>query len=326
MKYDLDEADARTRLMQMISGYWVTQIVRAAAQLRYADLLATQALTANERRHLQACASVGLVSHHAGHFASTPLLDLLRADHPRSLAGFARSQAAAGHWLPWGRFDEALRTGEPQAQSALGASIFDYMAEAPGEAEAFGQAMKELSAPLLAELPTLLDRDGCARAVDVGGAGGSVLPALVGSHGDMTGVLYDRSVEGGRRLLGQLPATTARRIELVAGDFFREVPSGDLMILKQVLHNWDDERCLDILSNCRRAISARGRIAVIELVLGAPGPHDFASLMDMNMLVMVGGRERTLEEFTALLERAGFGDVRLARTSTPMSIIQAEPI
>lgn len=329
------EAPAARRMMQMINGYWITQITHGAAQAGYADHLHHGPLTAEELaraaglnpdavgRHLRACAALGLVSFDGERFAATPLLDVLRRDHPQSLRGLAISQASPGHWLPWGRLTEALRSGEPQAEPALGSGIFDYMAQAPEELGAFRQAMKGMTASLAAEVARLLDTSGMTRIVDVGGAGGSLLPALLAANESLKGVLFDRSVTSADQAVTMMPADIAGRIEVVAGDFFKEVPGGDMLLLKHVLHDWDDSACAAILAICRRAMTPGARIAIVEFVLGEMGEPGMAPLMDMNMMVMVGGRERSCEDFTRLLEEAGFGDVRMARTSTQMAVIEA---
>ena len=332
-----DEAATQRRMMQMINGYWITQIVHGAAEARYADTLRNGALTADElaraagldpvaaKRHLGACASLGLVTVDGERYAATPLLDLLRHDHPQSLRGLAISQALPGHWLPWGRFTDALRTGESQAASALGCGIFDYMAQAPEEAEAFRQAMRGLTASTADDVARILDTSTLTDVVDVGGAGGSLLPALLAANEGLKGILFDRSTVNADRALVAMPDDISSRIKIVTGNFFEEVPAGDLLLLKHVMHNWTDDACATILANCRKAVSSKGRIAIIELVLGEGAECDFAPLMDMNMMVMVAGRERSFEQFAELLGRSGFTKTRMTRTSSRMAVIEAEP-
>ncbi|NNM71623.1 hypothetical protein HJG44_04315 [Enterovirga sp. DB1703] len=171
-------------MTQMITGFWVTQIVRGAAMFGYADHLrhgpaSAEAIAEAEGldaaatfRHLRACVTLGLVAHDGCAFRTTPLLETLRRDDPRSLRALALSQAAPGHWLSWGRFTDALRTGERQTVPALGAEIFDYFAQHPTEAGDFTEAMSSLSAAVAGEVARVLDVVGIERVVDVGGAAG----------------------------------------------------------------------------------------------------------------------------------------------------------
>ncbi|MFJ5486208.1 methyltransferase [Hansschlegelia beijingensis] len=332
-----DVSEPATRMLQMITGYWVTQIVHGAAVAEYAEHLQTRPATAEELatvagmdpsavfRHLRACASLGLVGFDGERFATTPLLDTLRRDHPQSMRGFALSQPAAGHWLPWGRFAEALRSGRPQTAPALGASIFEYYGRTPTEADAFTESMEGLTALVAGEAARVLDTTGVDRIVDIGGASGALLAPLLEANPFLKATLFDlQSVIDGHAF-SNVPDQIRGRIDKVAGDFFISVPSADLYLLKWILHDWNDEECIAILRNCRNAIAPGGRVAILELVLGEVGEASLAPLMDLNMLVMLTGRERSLAEYRDLLVKAGFGDVAITQTQSPMAIITARP-
>ncbi len=192
-----------TRMLQMITGYWVTQIVHGAAVAEYAEHLQKGPATAAELatlarmdppavfRHLRACASLGLVGFDGERFATTPLLDTLRRDHPQSMRGFALSQPAAGHWLPWGRFAEALRSGRPQTVPALGSGIFEYFGRMPSEATSFTEAMEGLTALVASEAARVLDTAGVDRVVDIGGASGALLAPLLEANPSLKATLFD---------------------------------------------------------------------------------------------------------------------------------------
>ncbi len=124
-------------------------------------------------------------------------------------------------------------------------------------------------------------------------------------------------------LASAVAAGLADRVDAIGGDFFQSVPEGDLLLLKYVLHDWDDAECVTILRNCRRALRPGGRVAVVELLLGDIGSTGLAPLMDLNMMVLVSGRERTLDEYRALFAQAGLGNVRVIGTGTPMVILEA---
>jgi len=328
--------DPTMHMFQMITGFWVTQIVHGAAVADYAEHLRGGPLPADELaarssmnpsavfRHLRACASLGLVTHDGDAFASTPLLDTLRRDHPQSLRGFALSQPAPGHWRPWGQFVDALRSGERQTVTTLGAEIFDYFTRTPSEADAFTEAMEGLTTTVAQEVARILDFERVERVVDVGGASGALLVPLLEANPGLEATLFDlpNIIEG--EAFAGIPEPIRQRLDKVGGDFFRGVPAADFYLLKWILHDWDDERCLTILRNCRKAIAPGGRIAIVEFVMGSPGESSVAALMDLNMLVMLTGRERSFAEYGKLLAEAGFGDVAITATVTPMSVITAK--
>jgi hypothetical protein len=323
------------RMMSMITGYWVTQVVRAAAAFNLADHVAEGLSTAPEiakvestdpdatRRLLRACASLGLFTSQDGvHFAGTSLLETLRKDSPNSLHGFAVSQAAPGHWQPWGQFPQAVRENSPQTHAVYGSSIFEYFAEHLDEAEAFTSSMTNLGRLGGIEVARVLDTEGVRLAVDVGGASGDLVHSVMLANPKLKGAVLDRphvvpdAVEAARsKGLGD-------RFTVVAGDFFEEVPPADLYLLKYIMHDWNDEQCVRILSNCRESLAEGGRVAVIEHLIGKTGEPGIAPLMDMNMLVMLPGRERDVDEFDALFAAAGLRRTKVAPVGA-QSIIEA---
>ena len=331
----LGNTDPAARMFQMITGYWVTQIVHGAAIADYAEHLREGPLSADVLaarsgmnpsavfRHLRACASLGLVTCGGETFASTPLLETLRRDHPGSMRGVALSQPAPGHWLPWGRFADALRSGERQTRATLGSEIFDYYQQVPAEADAFTEAMDGMTDAVAREAAHILPTSGIERVVDVGGASGALLVPFLESNPGLKATLFDlpNVIEG--EAFTNIPASVRHRLEKVGGDFFDAVPPADLYLLKWILHDWNDEQSLTILRNCRKAIVPGGRIALLEMVVGSTGETDLVPLMDLNMMVMLTGRERSFEEFRHLLTEAGFGEVAITSTGTPMSVITA---
>jgi hypothetical protein len=322
-------------MIQMITGYWVTQIIHGAASFSLADHLEREPMTAHDFanaegldrdasvRFLRACVAPGLVKSDGTRFFTTELLDTLRQENPQSLRGFALSQPAPGHWLPWGRFVDALRTGERQTIATLGTEIFDYYGTAPAEAAAFTEAMSGMTAAMAAEVGRLLDTTRFTRAVDIGGAAGALLFSIMRANPLLEGVVLDLPNVVPSATLAAQHAKLGERVDVIAGDFFDSVPEGDLYLLKYILHDWDDESCVRILGKCRRAARPNAQIAVIEQLLDA---NAFTPLMDLNMMVMLTGRERTLDEYGALLADAGFGKVTVTRTNTLMVILTATPV
>lgn len=346
------QAQDAERMLQMITGYWITQIIHAAAVHSFADHLAKGPATAGEIaraagthaeatfRLLRACTSIGLVTCDGGtggegtggegtggggeRFAATPLLDTLRRDRPGSLRGMAIAQASPGHWLAWGRFPQAVRTGERQAVPALGAELFDYYAANPAEAGAFTDAMSGLTAMVAAEAARVIDTAGIGIAADIGGAAGALLHALLRANPGLAGIVLDRPNVVPDAVAAAERAGLGRRVRAVGGDFFEAVPAADLYLVKFILHDWDDDACSRILRSIARAIRPGGRVVVIEMLLGAVGdPDPRGPLMDLNMMVLAPGRERTLAEFQHLFAASGLGFTRVIPANGPMAFIEA---
>jgi hypothetical protein len=328
--------DDTDRMMQMITGYWVSQVVHATATFALADHLAKGPATAEdiadaERtdpsamfRLLRACASLGMVTYDdQSRFVAAPLLHTLRKDNPKNLRGLALAWPAPGHWLPWGRFVDAVKTGQSQAVPALGTGLFEYFEAHTAEAAAFTDGMTSLTSTVAEETAQVIDTRGVRIVADIGGAEGAMLHALLRVHPDLQGIVFDRphvvakaSVAAGKLGLGE-------RVTPVGGDFFESVPEADLYLLKHVLHDWDDAACIRILKNCRRALRPGGRVVVIELLLREIGQPGLVPLFDMGMMVMLSGRERSPVEYEQLIESAGLHATNVVETKTSMVILEA---
>lgn len=319
----------RNQVIQMIDGYWVSQICGTVARLGLADHLADGPATISELaaatsanpdglgRLLRAGTTVGLFAETGtGRFRLTPLGAQLRHDEAAgSLRDRAIALTAPAHWLPWGRLSDAIISGGSQANAALGMDMWAYYARHPEEGAHFARTMSDISAKASRAVLRYWDVARFRRIVDVGGSRGVLLTGLLDAEPQATGVLFDRPevVEGARTSLAA--SGHADRVDMVGGDFFDQVPpGGDLYVLKSVLHDWDDERALQILGNIHRAAQPGSTVAVIESLLPSrPGPSNM-HLQNLLMLVELKGRERTIEEYASLLGRAGF---RLQRASPP---------
>lgn len=329
-------APGTARMMSMITGYWVTQILRTVAELRVADHLAERPLTATELaerarsepgatfRLLRACAALDLVKpDDESRFTSTPLLATLRTGVPNSLRDIALVHGSPGHWLPWGHFPQAVRTGVPQTEATLGTDIWGHFVANPAEGELFFSSMTELTASLSSEVAQLIDTSDVTVAVDVGGANGSLLHALMHADDALRGVVLDLPAVEETAVAEARKAGLLDRTMVVGGSFFDSVPPGDLLLLKAVLHNWDDESCVEILSTCRKALRPGGRIVVVEMPLGPVGESGFAPLLDLDMLAVLPGRERELAHYDTLFTAAGLRRTKVTPTSSPQSLIEA---
>lgn len=327
------------RMISMVTGYWITQIVRAVATYSIAEHLSEGPTTAERiaeaegldvdaaRRLFRTCAAVGLITSDDGErFSSTDLLRTLLPDVPGSLKGFAIAQGSPGHWGPWGNFPEALRAGGRQAPEHQGPDLWDYYNQVPDEAAAFTTSMDNMSAMVIEDAAKLIDTSETGTAIDVGGASGSLVHALMLANDALHGSVLDRP-----QVIPDAESAAARnglseRFTAVPGDFLESVPAADLHLLKFILHDWPDETCVEILRNCRAGLNAGGRVAVLEMVVGDLGEPGLAPLMDMNMLAIVSGEERTLAEYDALFTAAGLTRTKASPTSSEFVIIEATAI
>jgi hypothetical protein len=200
-----------------------------------------------------------MVSDDGEHFVGTSLLNTLLKDVPNSLRGMALAQSAAGHWLPWGRFPDAVRSGERQIRAAHGdESIFDYFSHHLDESGHFTEAMTNLSLAAAIEIAKVVDTRGVSYALDVGGASGDIVRAMMHANPDLRGGVFDLphvvpDAEAAARKEG-----LQHRFRAVGGDFFESVPPSDLYVLKYILHDWDDHSCVRILRNCRASLQEGG--------------------------------------------------------------------
>jgi SAM-dependent methyltransferase len=326
------------QLSQMIKGYWVSQIVGTLAQLEIADHLAHGPLNYDvlaegigcdpnaTYRLLRASADVGLVAVLSdGQFYLTPLGELLRSNVPGSMRNPAIALTAPGHWLPWGRLAEAVRHGERQTLAALGHELFDYYVANPSEGSAFTGTMANHSDAIAREIAQVLDTSAVTHVVDVGGASGTIIEALLEANAALLGTILERAdvVPRAEAVLAQHGLSS--RCRVVEGDFFKNVPEADLYILKSIVHDWDDQQSIKILRNCARALRPNGRVILIEWVVPEHGKPGAAALSDLNMLVLLPGRERTASQFEELFRASGLRIDRITGIASSMQVIEASP-
>jgi SAM-dependent methyltransferase len=327
------------QMMQMLTGFFVTQIAGAVATFSIADHLAKGPTTAEQIatveginstatfRLLRACASLGLVTCDEGlRFRATPLLGTLRKNVPGSLNSLAIAWSAPGHWRPWGRFLDTMRTGRPQTVPALGAAIWDYYAQQPEEGAAFTNAMHGFTSGVAQEVACVVDTSKAKLAVDIGGASGTLVHSLMTANPQLHGIILDLPDVVPSATAAAAALGLAERSSALAGDFFASVPEADIYLLKNILHDWDDGQSVRILENCRQAMRPGGRVIVVELILGEIGKPGPAPFMDLNMMVMLTGRERTVSEYRALLNKAGFRLDKSSPIRSSMTVIEAAAV
>lgn len=306
------------RLFEMIMGGVMSQAIRTLTSMSVAEHLDAGPLTAEEiarregadpamtYRLLRAGVALGLLEFDAdgGTFTGTSMLSMLHGDSPMSLKHYAMSGPSRVFWLPNLAMPETVRKGVNQVTEALGAQVFEYFAEHPEEAATFGTAMTNLSVPIIREAVIRIEAPSGV-AVDVGGAEGAFVAELAERNPDLTGVVLElpHAIPGARAEVERRGLT--HRVSAVAGDFFAAVPEGDVYLLKFVLHDWDDEACVTILRNIRRVMRPGGRLYVVEMVISDVDPSPSAALLDLAMMVVTAGQERTRRQYEELLEQAG---------------------
>ncbi|MDA2931195.1 acetylserotonin O-methyltransferase, partial [Acidobacteria bacterium AH-259-O06] len=328
----VEEPEPQELLLKMLTGKWVSQAISVAASLGVADCLAEGPVAAEKiaeqtkanpdalYRLLRALASVGVFTETSDRaFANTALSKLLRDGVQGSQRGMARFIGMESTWDPWGRLEHSVRTGDAAFKHFYGMNPFDYFGEHPDQGAIFNDAMTGFSAFTARAVAEAYDFLGIGTLVDIGGGHGALLAAILEANPDLRGILFDlpEVIEGAEEQLGGNPS--GERIEIRAGSFFDGVPGGGgAYIMKHIIHDWDDERSVQILSNCRKALAAGGKVLVVDHVV-VDGPEaDLAKLLDLEMLVMApGGRERTAAEFAALFEKSGLHLERILPTASP---------
>ncbi|MGH7770163.1 MAG: methyltransferase [Candidatus Binatia bacterium] len=332
-----EHANSPSTLLDIVAGKWAAQAVAAAAELGIADLLKDGARTSAEiaaktgvsedgvYRLLRALAGMKLLIESGKHsFALTDLGKYLQSGVPGSVSGYARFLGHDMTWRPWGHLADSVKSGKAAFDRVFGKAVFEHVAADPEAAATMNEGMTSISLIETSAVVDAYDFSAIGKLVDVGGGHGTLLAAILKANHEMRGVLFEmpHALEGAQKLLTEQGVRS--RCEIVGGDFFAAVPpGGDAYILKHIIHDWDDERSIRILRKCHGAMRRGGKLLLAEVVIGAGAKSLFASLLDLEMLVLTpGGRERTREEFEKLYQTAGFKLTGITGTGTHISIVE----
>ncbi|MFE1145981.1 methyltransferase [Streptomyces albidoflavus] len=324
-------------LRRKIMGHLVSRSIAAVCALGVPDHLAAGPVTVAGlaeaagthegalRRFLRVLAGEGIVEEKAPDtFGLTALGELLRTDVPGSLGHLAELMSGEAYTV-WGDAEHSLRTGRAAFPHVFGEPYFSWLAARPEAAERFDRGQAGLVELRL--LPLLgLDWRTVTSVVDVGGGNGALLARLLTDHPKLQGTVFDQPhvVAAAPKVLAEAGVTA--RSTVTGGDFFDKVPAGaDVYVLSQILHDWDDDDAVRILKRCREAVPSHGRLLLVEQVLPNDAGAGAAALLDLHMLVLLGGQERTLAHWEQLLDRGGF---RLGpRADGPRSsVLEASPV
>ncbi|WP_456043587.1 methyltransferase [Streptomyces rochei] len=328
-------------LLELIMGVMVTRAVHVVAELKVAEALAEGPLSADELagrvgadadalgRVLRLLASNGVFATRPdGAFELTPMADALRADHPMSMRGIALLMGHPIHWEDWSGFPETVVTGEPALPKLRGMHAFEFLTKNAEYGQVFFQGMGSMSASETEPILAAYDFSQFGTVVDFCGGQGALLAGILGAAPGCEGVLFDPRVEENGAAEFLAARGVADRTKRVAGDLFDVPPGGaDAYVLKHIVHDWPEEQALRILRNVRAAIKPGGKLLIAEMVIPEQGdqPHS-GKLVDLWLMLLVGGRERTPRQYADLLARAGFRLERVVETAAAISLVEAVPV
>jgi hypothetical protein len=321
----------RENLQWLVTGHRAAASISAAVSLGLLDALADGPRTAEDvaaarstdpvatHRLFRALATIGLLAETDGGYALSDFGRPLLSDAPGSLAPQARLNLDPAVWAAWGNLAHSVRTGETAFEALHGTDLWTHRLEHPEHSRNFDDLMTSMSSTAVDAVAAAYDFGSRSHIVDVGGGQGSLVATVLRRNPHLTGGVLDQphvvSAEGPPDLAGRWVST--------AGSFFEAIPPADCYLLKWILHDWSDDDCVTILTRCRESLAPGGVVLVVEMVLDRPGHERLAAFMDLNMMAMLGGLERTESAYAALFDRAGLRLTRLLDTGTPFAVLEA---
>ncbi|WP_339727441.1 methyltransferase [uncultured Gimesia sp.] len=331
----MTETASHQQLDQMITGYWSSQAIYAAASLGIADLLVSGPQTAEQLaaatdtnagalyRLLRALASVGIfIENEQQKFGLTPLAEFLRSDVPGSKRALAM-MTGDEHFQAWGEILYSIRTGKTSFDKVFEKPFFEYLPEHPDKAQVFDQAMTGIHGRETGEILESYDFSEMKTLLDIGGGNGSNISSILQKYPEMKGILFDlpHVVERAQAHIKQ--AGLSDRCDLIEGSFFASVPEGaDAYFMRHIIHDWDDEKSLTILRQCHAAMPKNSKLLVVESIIPEGNEQFAGKFLDLVMLLIPGGKERTVEEYRSLFKQAGFELERIISTESELSILE----
>ena len=324
-------------LMQLSMGAMVTQAIHVATKLGVADILADGEKDMDEisaiagahapslYRILRTLASLGVFTETKPlTFANTPVSEVLRDGVPGSMRNSMIFMGEPWHYNVWGNMLHSARTGGTAWKKTYGEEVFDWFPKNPEASEIFNGCMSELSAGAAPAVVAAYDFTGIETLADIAGGHGLLISQIVKANPQIKGILFDMPhvVAGSAETLRAHGVED--RVETASGDFFVEVPAADAYIMKHIIHDWDDDRSIQILRSIHRAMRGDGKVLLAEMVIPEGNVPHPGKMLDLEMLTSPGGLERTADEYARLFERAGFKLTRIVPTMSPFSVIEAK--
>jgi O-methyltransferase domain/Dimerisation domain len=325
------------QLIRMATGCWISQLIATAANLSIADHLAGGPKSAHEMaesvrcnpraiyRFMRALTNIGILMRaEKQKFALTPLGQALKSNAPGAARSTVLMTAGPLVWRCFEQLQYSVETGKTAMEKVFGMPLFDYLAQHHGLAAQFNDAMVGIHSAEPAAVAASYDFS-ALQVVDVGGGTGNMLAHILTRHPRCRGVLFDCP-----HVVADAPVFfraqgVDNRVRIEPGDFFSSVPpGGDAYILSHIIHDWNEEQCLTILANCRKAMNVGAKLLIVEFVLPEGDEPHIGKLLDMTMLAVTGGEERTASEYKVLLGRAGLKMTRVVPTGSDVSIVEAE--
>jgi cyclopropane fatty-acyl-phospholipid synthase-like methyltransferase len=319
--------DAARELHRLANGYQVSQAISVAARLGISDVLAAQPQSLTDlaastgtaedalARLMHALVELGLYTADGGVLANTELGAAMCVDASPSIAGWVRFIGTGSHWQAYAGLEQTLRTGETTFSLVHGEPVWEYRAKHPDEQRAFDAAMTANADAASDAVVAAYDFGRHQRVVDVGGGQGRLLLRILDRYPGVSGVLFDQA--------DVVSAADSTRFEVVGGNFFEHVPTGDVLVLKSIIHDWADAEAVAVLRTCAKALPPNGRLLLVEQLLDRSPDPVRTAFSDLNMLIMTGGRERTVAEYTRLLADAGLTLTSTIPTSGSTFILEA---
>ena len=333
----VDSAGSKAAILQIMGNVLVARSLTIAAELGLADLVQAEPKSMKQLaqatgthadslyRLLRMLASYGVFAEdESGLVHSTPMASLMESDRPDSLRDLLRLCWQDITWDTYRQLPHTIRTGEPAFDAAFGATFFDYLASHREANASFDAAMEVFAGPENAVIAAAYNFGQFARIVDVGGGTGGLIGAILSAHPGVHGVLFDQP-QVVANMAGVEGAAVRERCESVGGDFFESVPeAADAYVMKRILHDWDDKAAIRLLTRCREAMNSDGRVLVIDAVMQAGNAPDPNKFMDISIMALTRGRERTEAEFRRLFVAAGLHCTKIFPTELPstLSIIE----
>jgi len=328
------ETNPVATLIQIAGGYCLPRSLHVVADLGVADVLdetprTTTELAASVGAHpdalgrvLRLLAAHGVFEMQGDKFAHSPASRLLRTDHPQSMRAFARMFGLSIFWATFEAMEHSVRTGLPAAETAFPEGFWAYLAQRPEEGRVFNAAMAAKAQGAVAGILASYGFSGFGRIGDIGGGSGHLLRAVLDAEPSAEGVLFDLP-----HVIEEAESVASERLSLQAGDFFRDaLPACDAYLLMEIIHDWGDEESVAILKAVRRAAPPDAKLLVIETIVPDDLGPDWSKMLDIHMLTLLGGRQRTRQEYEVLLARSGFLLQREIDTRAGISILEAEAV